>query len=135
MNDDVKTYLRQKVATLPNSPGVYQFIDSKGAIIYVGKAKSLKKRVSSYFVESQGHSAKVRIMVGKIVDIRHHVVDTEQDALFLENSLIKELQPRYNILLKDDKGYPYIRVNASLLLSAFLMILHIMKNSTLLPAT
>lgn len=110
MNDDVKTYLRQKVAALPNSPGVYQFIDSKGSVIYVGKAKSLKKRVSSYFVENQGHSAKVRVMVGKIVDIRHHVVDTEQDALFLENSLIKELQPRYNILLKDDKSYPWIAI-------------------------
>ena len=110
MNDDIRTYLKQKVASLPNSPGVYQFIDSKGTIIYVGKAKSLKKRVSSYFVDSQGHSAKVRIMVGKIVDIRHHVVDTEQDALFLENSLIKELQPRYNILLKDDKSYPWIAI-------------------------
>lgn len=107
-NESIKRDLSEQVAALPNSPGVYQFIDSKGVIIYVGKAKSLKKRVSSYFVDNQGHSAKVQVMVRKIVDIRHHVVDTEQDALLLENSLIKELQPRYNILLKDDKTYPWL---------------------------
>lgn len=98
------------MALLPLSPGVYQFVDRAGTIIYVGKAKSLRKRVASYFVESKEHSAKVRVLVSRIAQIRHIVVDTEQDALLLENSLIKSLQPRYNILLKDDKTYPWIVV-------------------------
>jgi excinuclease ABC subunit C len=98
------------VALLPLSPGVYQFVDRTGTIIYVGKAKSLRKRVSSYFVQSKEHSAKVRVMVRQIVEIRHIVVGSETDALLLENSLIKSLQPRYNILLKDDKTYPWIVV-------------------------
>ena len=105
-----KKALKEQVALLPLSPGVYQFVDRTGTIIYVGKAKSLRKRVSSYFVESKEHSAKVRVLVKQIVEIRHIVVDTEQDALLLENSLIKSLQPRYNILLKDDKTYPWIVV-------------------------
>ena len=96
------------MAALPHSPGIYQYIDRNNKVIYVGKAKDLKKRVSSYFVESREHSAKVIVMVRQIVDIKHIVVDTEQDALLLENSLIKSLQPRYNILLKDDKTYPWI---------------------------
>ena len=108
MNPTIKEHIRTQVAALPLSPGVYQFVDSKGTIIYVGKAKSLKRRVSSYFVESRDHSAKLRVMVRQVVDIRHIVVDSEQDALLLENSLIKKLQPRYNILLKDDKTYPWI---------------------------
>ena len=95
---------------LPLDPGVYQFLDSSERVIYVGKAKSLRKRVSSYFVQSKEHSAKVRIMVRHIVEIRHIVVESETDALLLENSLIKTLQPRYNILLKDDKTYPWIVV-------------------------
>ena len=102
--------LKEQVALLPLSPGVYQFVDRTGAIIYVGKAKSLRKRVSSYFVQSKEHSAKVRVMVRQIVEIRHIVVGSETDALLLENSLIKSLQPRYNILLKDDKTYPWIVV-------------------------
>jgi len=102
--------LKQQVALLPLSPGVYQFVDKTGTIIYVGKAKSLRKRVSSYFVQSKEHSAKVRVLVKQIVEIRHIVVDSETDALLLENSLIKSLQPRYNILLKDDKTYPWIVV-------------------------
>ena len=102
--------LKEQVALLPLDPGVYQFLDSSGQIIYVGKAKSLRKRVSSYFVQSKEHSAKVRIMVRHIVEIRHIVVGSETDALLLENSLIKSLQPRYNILLKDDKTYPWIVV-------------------------
>jgi excinuclease ABC subunit C len=110
MNNNTKTHIQELVAALPSNPGVYQFIDSKGNVIYVGKAKSLKKRVSSYFVDSRNHSAKVRLMVKKIVDIQHIVVNTEQDALLLENSLIKRLQPRYNILLKDDKTYPWITI-------------------------
>lgn len=99
---------KEQVALLPLSPGVYQFVDRSGTIIYVGKAKSLRKRVASYFIESREHSAKVRVLVKQIVEIRHIVVDSETDALLLENSLIKSLQPRYNILLKDDKTYPWI---------------------------
>ena len=102
--------LRQQVSLLPLQPGVYQFLDRTGRIIYVGKAKSLRKRVSSYFVQSKEHSAKVRALVRQIAEIRHIVVDSETDALLLENSLIKTLQPRYNILLKDDKTYPWIVV-------------------------
>ncbi len=102
--------LREQVALLPLSPGVYQFLDKNGTIIYVGKAKSLRKRVSSYFMQNKEHSAKVQVLVRQIAAIRHIVVDTETDALLLENSLIKTLQPRYNILLKDDKTYPWIVV-------------------------
>lgn len=105
-----KTDLREQVALLPLAPGVYQFLDRNGTIIYVGKAKSLRKRVSSYFVQSKEHSAKVRVLVKQIAEIRHIVVGSETDALLLENSLIKTLQPRYNILLKDDKTYPWIVV-------------------------
>ena len=104
----IKEIIREQVAALPHSPGVYQFVDRNGTIIYVGKAKDLRKRVSSYFVENRDHSAKVIVLVKQIVEIRHIVVDSEQDALLLENSLIKSLQPRYNILLKDDKTYPWI---------------------------
>lgn len=102
--------LKEQVAMLPLDPGVYQFIDREGKVIYVGKAKSLRKRVSSYFVNSKEHSAKVKVLVRHIVEIRHIVVGSETDALLLENSLIKSLQPRYNILLKDDKTYPWIVV-------------------------
>ena len=102
--------LKEQVALLPLSPGVYQFVDASGRIIYVGKAKSLRKRVSSYFVDNKDHSAKVRVMVRHIAEIRHIVVGSEADALLLENSLIKTLQPRYNIMLKDDKTYPWIAV-------------------------
>lgn len=108
MSQLIREHIKEQVALLPHSPGIYQFVDSEGVIIYVGKAKDLKKRVSSYFVESRDHSAKVIVLVRQIVDIRHIVVDSEQDALLLENSLIKSLQPRYNILLKDDKTYPWI---------------------------
>ena len=110
MGEGVKDSLKEQVALLPLSPGVYQFVDRTGTIIYVGKAKSLRKRVSSYFVQSKEHSAKVRVLVKQIVEIRHIVVGSETDALLLENSLIKSLQPRYNILLKDDKTYPWIVV-------------------------
>ena len=110
MSESATDRLKEQVALLPLSPGVYQFVDRTGTIIYVGKAKSLRKRVSSYFVQSREHSAKVRVMVKQIVEIRHIVVGSETDALLLENSLIKTLQPRYNILLKDDKTYPWIVV-------------------------
>ena len=102
--------LKEQVALLPLEPGVYQFLDRTGTVIYVGKAKSLRKRVSSYFMQNKEHPPKVRVLVRQIVEIRHIVVDSETDALLLENSLIKELQPRYNILLKDDKTYPWIVV-------------------------
>lgn len=94
--------------TLPSKPGVYQYFDESGTIIYVGKAKDLKKRVSSYFNKDQGLSGKVQVLVRRVADIRTIVVNTEMDALLLENNLIKEHQPRYNILLKDDKTYPWI---------------------------
>ncbi|MDO5105403.1 excinuclease ABC subunit UvrC [Capnocytophaga sp.] len=94
---------------LPEAPGVYQFYDKNDVILYVGKARNLKKRVSSYF-QKQHESGKTRVLVKKIVRITHIVVDTESDALLLENNLIKKYQPRYNILLKDDKSYPWICV-------------------------
>lgn len=101
-------FIKSKVTSLPDGPGIYQYLDENGTIIYVGKAKNLKKRVSSYFVPKNQNSAKLRILVRRISDIRHMVVDTEQDALLLENNLIKQYQPRYNVLLKDDKTYPWI---------------------------
>ena len=102
--------LKTKVALLPLEPGVYQFVNAEGEVIYVGKAKSLRKRVSSYFLDNKDHAPKTRIMVRHIADIRHIVVQSEGDALLLENNLIKNLQPRYNVMLKDDKTYPWIVV-------------------------
>ncbi|MGP1479830.1 MAG: excinuclease ABC subunit UvrC [Capnocytophaga sp.] len=98
-----------QLQTLPNNPGVYQFYDADNVLIYVGKAVNLKKRVSSYFQKTHDN-AKTRVLVRKIVRIEHIVVATESDALLLENNLIKKYQPRYNILLKDDKSYPWICV-------------------------
>lgn len=111
-NEDLKTndYLRGIVLNLPDSPGIYQYLNTEGTIIYVGKAKNLKRRVYSYF--SKDHqSAKTRILVSKIADIRYIVVKTEEDALLLENNLIKKYKPRYNVLLKDDKTYPSICIS------------------------
>ena len=102
-----KPALEIQLQTLPHKPGVYQYFDAEGAIIYVGKAKDLKKRVSSYFTKTHDNG-KTRVLVKKIVSIKHIVVDTETDALLLENNLIKKYQPRYNVLLKDDKSYPWI---------------------------
>ena len=99
--------LELQLQTLPDSPGVYQYYDKEGKILYVGKAKNLKKRVSSYFTKSHDNY-KTAVLVKKIVEIKHIVVTSEQDALLLENNLIKKLQPRYNISLKDDKTYPWI---------------------------
>ncbi|MFS4454588.1 excinuclease ABC subunit UvrC [Maribacter sp. 2304DJ31-5] len=96
-----------QLSSLPNSPGVYQFYDSSDTILYVGKAKNLKKRVSSYFTKNHEYG-KTRVLVKKIVRIKHIVVPTESDALLLENNLIKEYRPRYNVLLKDDKSYPWL---------------------------
>ncbi len=99
--------LTVQLKTLPSSPGVYQYFDSKGTIIYVGKAKNLKKRVNSYFTKNHDNH-KTRILVKNIVAIEHIVVESEMDALLLENNLIKKHKPRYNVLLKDDKTYPWI---------------------------
>ena len=96
-----------QLKTLPSQPGVYQYYDKDGTIIYVGKAKNLKKRVTSYFTKTH-ENGKTRVLVKKIANIKHIVVDTETDALLLENNLIKKYQPRYNVLLKDDKSYPWI---------------------------
>ena len=101
------TSLELQVKVLPSAPGVYQYFDKEDRILYIGKAKNLKKRVSSYFNKNHD-SARLQILVKKIVTIKHIVVNTESDALLLENTLIKKHQPRYNILLKDDKSYPWI---------------------------
>ncbi len=100
--------LKNIIKSLPNKPGVYQYFDKGEKIIYVGKAKDLKKRVSSYFNKDQHPYGKINVLVRKIADIKFIVVDTEYDALLLENNLIKKYQPRYNVMLKDDKTYPWI---------------------------
>ena len=103
-------YLKGIVLNLPESPGIYQYLNDEGTIIYVGKAKNLKRRVSSYF-NREHPNGKTRILVSKIADIRYIVVKTEEDALLLENNLIKKYKPRYNVMLKDDKTYPSICVS------------------------
>jgi len=102
-------HITNLLKTLPNKPGVYQHLDKDGKILYIGKAKDLRKRVSSYFTKND-HSARIATMVRKVADIRTIITDSEGDALLLENNLIKEHQPRYNINLKDDKSYPYITI-------------------------
>lgn len=102
------SHLEPIIRSLPDKPGVYQYFDDKNRIIYVGKAKNLKKRVSSYFVKINSISGKVQMLVRKIADIRYIVVATEQDALLLENNLIKKYRPHYNVSLKDDKTFPWI---------------------------
>jgi len=102
-----KSRLDIQIKTLPNAPGVYQYFDENNVIIYVGKAKNLKKRVSSYFTKTH-ENGKTRVLVKKITSIKHIVVVTETDALLLENNLIKKHRPRYNVMLKDDKSYPWI---------------------------
>ena len=101
------TSLKLQIKTLPNEPGVYQYFDKEGVIIYIGKAKNLQKRVASYFNKNH-ENGKTRVLVKKIVLIKHIVVHTETDALLLENNLIKKYKPRYNVLLKDDKSHPWI---------------------------
>ena len=101
------TSVKLQISTLPNAPGVYQYYDKDGKLLYVGKAKDLKKRVTSYFTK-QHDNGKTRILVKKIANIKHIVVATETDALLLENNLIKKYQPRYNVMLKDDKSYPWL---------------------------
>ena len=103
--------VKEKIALLPHSPGVYRYYDAGGTVIYVGKAKDLHKRVAQYFVSPERLNTKTRLLVSKIADVQYSVVDTESDALLLENNLIKQYKPRYNILLKDSKTYPWICVS------------------------
>ena len=104
--------INDKIKLLPHSPGVYRYYDSEGTVIYVGKAKDLRKRVAQYFVAPERLNTKTRILVSKIADVQYSVVDSESDALLLENNLIKQYKPHYNILLKDSKTYPWICVTA-----------------------
>lgn len=106
MNDRLN-YITSLLSTIPESPGCYQYYDAKGTVIYVGKAKNLRKRISSYF-QKEHENRKTRVLVKQIYDLRYIVVDSEADALLLENNLIKQYRPRYNVLLKDDKTYPSI---------------------------
>jgi excinuclease ABC subunit C len=110
MNTRLGDNILEQVKALPELPGVYRFYDKTGILLYIGKAKNLKKRVNSYFTGELKHSARIRLLVRKIRDIQYTVVNTERDALLLENSLIKEYQPKYNIALKDDKSFPYIKI-------------------------
>ena len=103
-------YLQSIVENLPDTPGCYQYLNKEGTVIYVGKAKNLKRRVSQYFQKEQ--TGKTRVLVGQIADIRYVVVKSEEDALLLENNLIKKYKPRYNVLLKDDKSYPSICITS-----------------------
>jgi len=108
MNPKYTDHILPILAVLPSDPGIYQYFNSEGQIIYVGKAKNLKKRVSSYFMRDNHENGKTTVLVKNIADIKYVVVETEEDALLLENSLIKKHQPRYNVLLKDDKTFPWI---------------------------
>lgn len=120
--------LQEKISFLPETPGVYMYLDAAGEVIYVGKAKNLKRRVSSYF--NRTHDVlRTNLLVRNIVDMRYIVVPTEQDALNLENSMIKEYKPRYNVLLKDDKSYPWIVVTNELYPRVFLTRQHIRDGS------
>jgi len=105
---EVTPHIKQILTTLPKSPGIYQYFDKEDEILYVGKAKILKNRVNSYFTSKHEDSPKTRILVSKIVDIKFIIADSEYDALILENTLIKKHKPRYNVLLRDDKTYPWI---------------------------
>src|SRR5574344_2896608 len=110
MTKPPKNKIHLILSSLSTKPGVYRFLDENDKVIYVGKAKNLKRRVSSYFNKTPD-TAKLRVLVSKIRDIHTVIVDTEWEALLLENSLIKQYKPRYNILLKDDKSYPWIAVS------------------------
>jgi len=103
-----KSHIETMIKSLPHQPGIYQFFDKSGQVIYIGKAKNLKKRVSSYFGKKKFESYKIKVLVNKISNIEYTIVNNEPDALLLENNLVKKLQPRYNIMLKDDKTFPWI---------------------------
>jgi len=103
----MQSSLEIQLQTLPDNPGVYQYYDKDGKLLYVGKAKNLKKRVASYFTKMH-ENGKTRVLVKKIATVKHIVVATESDALLLENNLIKKYQPKYNVMLKDDKTYPWL---------------------------
>ena len=105
-----KQELKEKANGLPLSPGVYIMMDVQGTVIYVGKAKKLKNRVSQYFQDNAGHNEKTRRMVSRVDHFDTIIASSEFEALILENALIKQYMPRYNILLKDDKGYPFVRL-------------------------
>ena len=120
--------IKEQVASLPTNPGVYQYFDKNGTLIYVGKAKNLKRRVSSYFNKEQTHP-KTKMLVSKIVTIKHFIVESEQDALLLENNLIKKFKPRYNVMLKDDKTYPWIVIKNEEFPRIFLTR-HLIKNGS-----
>ena len=116
---DKSPELQQKIAILPETPGVYMYYDAEGTVIYVGKAKNLKRRVSSYF--NRTHDVlRTNLLVRAIADMSYIVVPTEQDALNLENSMIKEYKPRYNVLLKDDKSYPWICITKEMFPRVFM---------------
>lgn len=120
--------LKEKIAILPDTPGVYMYFDAEGNVIYVGKAKNLKRRVSSYF--NRTHDVlRTNLLVSNIADMKYIVVPTEQDALNLENSMIKEYKPRYNVLLKDDKSYPWIVVTNEMYPRVFISRQHIKDGS------
>ena len=121
-------HLKQKIAILPDTPGVYTYYDKEGTVIYVGKAVNLKRRVSSYFNRTHD-SLRTNLLVRAIADLTYIVVPTEQDALNLENSMIKEYKPRYNVLLKDDKSYPWIAVTNELYPRVFLTRHHVKDGS------
>ena len=112
--------VREKIALFPHQPGVYRYYDADGNVIYVGKAKDLHKRVAQYFVPPERLTRKTAIMVSKIADAQYSVVETEADALLLENNLIKQYKPKYNILLKDSKTYPWICVSNDVFPKVFL---------------
>ncbi|MBR5434737.1 MAG: excinuclease ABC subunit C [Bacteroidales bacterium] len=127
-NDIRLDSIKEQLANLPTNPGVYQYFDKNGTLIYVGKAKNLKRRVSSYFNKEQTHP-KTKMLVSKIVTIKHFIVESEQDALLLENNLIKKFKPRYNVMLKDDKTYPWIVIKNEEFPRIFLTR-HLIKNGS-----
>jgi len=102
--------LQQKIRTLPTQPGVYQYKNAEGEVIYVGKAKNLRSRVRSYFLQGRAEDAKTGTLLREATDVDYIVVDNEKEALALENNLIKQKKPRFNILLRDDKTYPYVKL-------------------------
>ena len=117
-----KDELREKANELPLSPGVYLMMDKSGTVIYVGKAKKLKNRVSQYFRTDANHNRKTKLMVRQVDHFDTIMVGSEFEALVLENSLIKRHQPRYNILLKDDKGYPFVRLDTDAVYPRFSLV-------------